>query len=96
MPETSRADRLFESVRTVDDRVTLLVDELRAVLEDGIADGTFDPDLDAEDTARFIVTVLTGAATERVTTGRPVECTRRMLTEYVETHLLHRQQEASA
>jgi len=40
--------------------------------------------------------VLTGAATERVTTGRPVECTRRMLTEYVETHLLDGQQEVTA
>ncbi|WP_336336185.1 TetR/AcrR family transcriptional regulator [Haloarcula brevis] len=73
-----------------------LVDELQAVLEDGIADGTFDPGLDAEDTARFIVTVLTGAATERVTTGRPVECTRRMLTEYVETHLLAEQRGVEA
>ncbi len=40
-----------------------------------------------------IVTVLTGAATERVTTGRPVKCTRRMLTEYVETHLRRGRQE---
>lgn len=65
-----------------------LVDELEAILEDGVADGTFDDDIDPEDTAQFVVTVLTGAATERVTAGRPVECTRRMLAEYVETHLL--------
>jgi len=73
-----------------------LVDELEAILDDGIADGTFKSDLDAEETARFIVTVLTGAATERVTTGRPVECTRRTLREYVETHLLNGQPEVEA
>lgn len=73
-----------------------LVDELEAILDDGIADGTFKSDLDAKETAQFIVTVLTGAATERVTTGRPVKCTRRMLTEYVETHLLDGQQEVTA
>ncbi|WP_135305826.1 TetR/AcrR family transcriptional regulator [Haloarcula amylovorans] len=65
-----------------------LAEELSAILEAGIEDGTFDPEMDSADTARFLVTVLTGAATERVTSGRSVECTRRMLTEYVETHLL--------
>ena len=73
-----------------------LVGELQVILENGIADGTFKSGLDAEETAQFIVTVLTGAATERVTTGRPVECTRKMLTEYVETHLLDGQQEVTA
>jgi len=73
-----------------------LVDELEAILEDGVADGTFDDGVDPEETARFVVTVLTGAATERVTAGRPTECTRRMLAEYVETHLLAESPEVEA
>ncbi|MFB6222631.1 MAG: TetR/AcrR family transcriptional regulator [Haloarcula sp.] len=73
-----------------------LAAELTTILEDGIADGTFKPDLDAEETAQFIVTMLNGAAIERITTGRPVECTQRMLTEYVETHLLDGQREVEA
>ncbi|WP_324756314.1 TetR/AcrR family transcriptional regulator [Haloarcula sp. GH36] len=73
-----------------------LIDELTAIIEAGIEDGSFDPELEPDDTAQFIVTVLTGAATERVTTGRPVACTKQMLTEYVETHLLADPQEVEA
>jgi len=65
-----------------------LHDELTAILEAGVDDGTFDADIDPDETARFLVTVLTGAATERVTTGRPFDRTREMLETYVETHLL--------
>ena len=71
---------------------THLVDAFTDVLEAGIEDGTFDSDIDPEETARFLVTVLTGAATERVTVGHSVECTQRMLREYVETHLLATQE----
>jgi len=74
---------------------TYLVEELTAILEAGLADGTFDADIDPADTARFLVTVLTGAATERVTVGHSVECTQRMLTEYIEAHLLARQEAAA-
>ena len=74
---------------------TYLVEELTAILEAGLADGTFDADIDPADTARFLVTVLTGAATERVTVGHSVECTQRMLEEYIETHLLARQEAAA-
>jgi len=73
-----------------------LASELAGILEDGVADGSFDPEMDADDTARFIVTVLTGAATERVTAGQPVECTRRMLHQYVETHVLAADREVEA
>jgi AcrR family transcriptional regulator len=74
-----------------------LVAEFTAVLEDGVADGTFQEDIDPEDTARFLVTVLTGASTERVTVGRSVECTRRMLREYIgRTLLADPEQEAAA
>ena len=65
-----------------------LVEELTAILETGVADGTFDPDIEPADTAQFIVTVLTGTSTQRVTAGRPVECSQRMLRKYVETNLL--------
>jgi len=71
-----------------------LVDELSAVLADGQADGVIRDDVDPDDTARFLVTVLTGATTERVTVGRSVACTRRMLEAYVETHLLSTTAEA--
>ena len=70
---------------------TYLLGRFTDTLEAGVEDGTFDDDIDPEDTARFLVTVLTGAATERVTVGRSVECTQRMLREYVETHLLTEQ-----
>ena len=72
-----------------------LAGELTATLEEGVAEGTFQSDIDPADTARFLVTVLTGATTERVTVGRSAECTKRMLREYVERNLLA-QQEATA
>ena len=72
-----------------------LAGELTTTLEDGVAEGTFQSDIDPADTARFLVTVLTGATTERVTVGRSAECTKRMLREYVERNLLA-QQEATA
>jgi len=65
-----------------------LVGELTGILEAGVADGTFHSDIDPADTAKFVVTVLTGTSTQRVTAGRPVECSQRMLTDYVETNLL--------
>jgi AcrR family transcriptional regulator len=72
-----------------------LVEEFTAILEDGVDDGTFQADIDPADTARFLVTVLTGASTERVTVGRSVECTRRMLREYIRRNVLP-DQEATA
>jgi len=73
-----------------------LHDEIAAVLKTGVDDGTFGGDIDPDETARFIVTVLTGAATERVTTGRPFDCTRETLEAYVEAHLLADPQEVEA
>jgi len=71
--------------------------EMPLNIEDGVADGIFQADIDPADTARFLVTVLTGAATERVTVGRSVECTQRMLREYVQRNLLAEpDQEATA
>jgi len=73
-----------------------LVTELTAVIETGVEAGTFDEDVDPGDTAEFVVTVLTGASTQRVTVGRSVECSQRMLADYVETNLLARPEELSA
>ena len=73
-----------------------LVAQLTEILEAGVESGQFRAELDPEDTAQFIVTVLTGAATERVTAGRSVECTKRMLDEYVQTHLLAAPREVEA
>jgi len=82
------------------DRLTMfeayLVDELTTILEAGVADGTFESDIDPADTARFLVTVLTGASTERVTVGRSVECTQRMLHDYIDRQLLNDTREATA
>ena len=65
-----------------------LAGEFERLLAAGIDDGSVREDVDPADSARFLVTMLTGAATARVTAGRPVACTERLLTEYVETHLL--------
>ena len=73
-----------------------IADELAAILEAGVDDGTFGADVDPDETARFVVTVLTGAATERVTTGQSFDRTREMLEEYVETHLLAEPAEVEA
>ena len=67
---------------------THLVESFVEVLSAGSEDGTFATEGDPEDTARFLVTVLTGAATERVTVGHSVDCTRRMLRSYVRQNLL--------
>ncbi|PSP84471.1 TetR family transcriptional regulator [Halobacteriales archaeon QS_6_64_34] len=67
---------------------THLVESFVAVLTTGREDGTFVAEGEPEDTARFLVTVLTGAATERVTVGHSVECTRQMLRSYVRRTLL--------
>jgi len=66
-----------------------LYDQARAVVSEGIRDGTF-REVDPEDTARFLVTALDGAGTKRVSVGQDTDCTRRMLHAYVETHLVGR------
>ncbi len=65
-----------------------LITEFAAIIDAGVEAGTFDKEVNPEDTAQFIVTVLTGASTQRVTAGRPVECSQRMLDNYVATNLL--------
>jgi AcrR family transcriptional regulator len=77
-----------EDIRERLERVDrFLVDQARTLVAAGIEDGSFRP-VDPDDTARFLVTALDGAATERVSTGQDTDCTRRMIHSYVETHLV--------
>jgi len=80
-----RTSRPRERLTRFDDHP---VGELTDIPEAGIVDGTFDPTVNPEDTAQFVVTVLTGTATQWVTAGRPAECSQRMLADHVETNLL--------
>jgi AcrR family transcriptional regulator len=61
--------------------------ELRTIVAEGIEDGQF-RDVDPDDTARFVVTALDGASTKQVAVGQDIDCARRMLHAYVETHLV--------
>jgi AcrR family transcriptional regulator len=61
-----------------------LHDEFQAVLADGIEAGTIRDEIDPEDAARFLVTTLDGAGTKQVAVGQDPDCTRRMLTAYIE------------
>lgn len=65
-----------------------LHDQVRRLVAEGVASGTFRADVDPADTARFIVTALDGAQTKQVAVGQDVECTRRMLHAYVESRLV--------
>jgi AcrR family transcriptional regulator len=64
-----------------------LHEQVRALVAEGIEAGDFRA-VDPDDTARFLVTALDGAATKRVSVGQDTGCTRRMLHSYVETHLV--------
>ena len=66
---------------------SFLHDQARTVIADGVETGEFRP-VDPDDTARFLVTVLDGAGTKRVSVGQDTDCTRRMLHAYVETNLV--------
>jgi len=64
-----------------------LREEVRSLIAAGIDDGTFG-DVDPDDTAQFIVTALDGASTKQVAVGQDIDCARRMLHAYIETHLV--------
>ena len=55
------------------------------VLEQGVDEGVFRADLDAERAARFLVTVLAGSQTRYVSVGQSPEATRALLATSVET-----------
>ncbi|WP_246984626.1 TetR/AcrR family transcriptional regulator [Halorientalis marina] len=64
-----------------------LRERVRTLVAEGIDDGTFRA-VDPDDTAQFIVTALDGAGTKQVAVGQDIDCARRMLHAYVETHLV--------
>jgi len=61
--------------------------QVREIVAAGIESGQFRA-VDPDDTARFVVTALDGAQTKQVAVGQDIDCTRRMLDSYVETHLV--------
>ena len=58
--------------------------EFRTVLTDGIETGTIRASVDPDDAARFLVTTLDGAGSKQVAVGQDPDCTRRMLSDYVD------------
>ncbi|MFD1586053.1 TetR/AcrR family transcriptional regulator [Halorientalis brevis] len=62
-------------------------ERVREYITAGIEAGEFRT-VDPADTARFIVTTLDGAQTKQVAVGQDIDCTRRMLRAYVDTHLV--------
>lgn len=76
-------ERLTEFDRVIRDRV-------RETVEEGRAAGFFRDDVEPAETAAFVVTVVSGAQTRRVTLDAahcPVETARRILRQHVETLL---------
>ena len=66
---------------------SFLHEQARTLIAEGTEAGEF-RDVNPDDTARFLVTVLDGAGTKRVSVGQDTGCTRRMLHSYVETNLV--------
>ncbi len=64
-----------------------LYEQARALVAEGVEVGEF-REVDPDDTARFLVTTLDGADTKRVSVDQDIDCTRRMIHSYVETHLV--------
>lgn len=63
-------------------------DHIQAIINEGIDGGKFKPDLDADEIAAFVVTVISGAQTRHVAVDYPIENTRRMLLGYIQRHVL--------
>ncbi|WP_227377742.1 TetR/AcrR family transcriptional regulator [Haladaptatus halobius] len=66
----------------------LLSNRLHSILQDGQEQEVFRRDINADDTADFIVTVLNGAQTRYVAVGHPVDRTRQELIDYIVRQLL--------
>lgn len=66
----------------------LMHDHIRAIVEDGVEAGAFADDLDADEVAEFVVTVINGAQTRHIAVGYSIEDARRTLLDYVEMQVL--------
>lgn len=66
----------------------MLHDRFRSILEVGQEQGIFQEDLDLNETAHFIITVLNGAQIRHVAINHSLEHTRRMLSTYITDQLL--------
>lgn len=74
-----------ERLRRFDD---LWVTVVREALADGIDAGVVRDDVDADDVAEFVASVVMGAQTRRVAIGYPRERTHDSLADYLEMHVL--------
>lgn len=78
-------DRFREELTEFD---RLLHGRIRSLLAAGQNDGSVRDDIDPDETAEFIITVLNGAQTRHVAVGHSLDCTRSMLETYVCRQLL--------
>lgn len=65
-----------------------VTDRVESIVEEGIAGGTFRADVDPEDTAAFVATLIDGVNTRRTTIGDTGGGTRRTFVAYVREHLV--------
>ncbi|SFR67140.1 TetR/AcrR family transcriptional regulator [Halogeometricum limi] len=66
----------------------VLTEEVRSILEDGVAEGTFCDDVDPAEAASFVVTYVRGARTENVAVGTALGDSLEAFRGYVERALL--------
>ena len=74
-------DRYREQSEAFNDAVVALLSEILAA---GVASGAFQQDLDPDDTAEFLLTVLEGAQVRHVAVGQTPERTRELLASHLE------------
>jgi len=79
------ADGYREKLTAFDEFVR---DRVAEIVADGIADGTVREDVDPEDTAAFVATMIDGVNARRVSLGGTDCGTRRTFLAYVEDHLV--------
>jgi AcrR family transcriptional regulator len=70
---------------------SLLLEEIRSIIDEGRTSGVFRAGVDAGDVATFLVDAMNGAHLRHVTLDRPTDATRRMIGRYVETELVGRE-----
>jgi AcrR family transcriptional regulator len=74
----------------------VFVEQVRAIVAEGVDDGTFRADADPDEVASFVVTYVVGAQTRHVSVGEPYEQSAAALRRYVDQNLLTDAEEAPA